>query len=212
MRSLTTEARWSVSADNHWLDARRHVLDRAKLGWIALVLACVACGDDGGSPDDADAAGRRATDSATGGGGGAVRGAEDGASGRAGAAGRRSGLSCPTPSSAPVQCGGRTCPTRTEYEENPCNVPCCVVHEGVEQCGLRGTSAAFTTECVMPAVADPTCDEIVQFQGCCEPTLKVCGIIGGFAPGCQTKSSFVTLPANPKKCGGGDAGMEDGGS
>jgi hypothetical protein len=99
----------------------------------------------------------------------------------------------------------------TETEQNPCSVPCCVVSEGTERCGFRGTARGFTTECVLPAVPDPTCDEVPQFEGCCEPTEHVCGIIGGFAPGCQTKSSFVTLPKSPKKCGSNsaDAGSTD---
>jgi hypothetical protein len=57
---------------------------------------------------------------------------------------------------------------------------------------------------------------VPQFEGCCEPTQHVCGIIGGFAPGCTTKSNFVTLPKSPKKCGSqpsdGGALDEDGGS
>ncbi|HET8932228.1 MAG TPA: hypothetical protein VFN67_02255 [Polyangiales bacterium] len=85
--------------------------------------------------------------------------------------------------------------------------------EGKERCGFRGTSAAFTTECVMPAVSDPSCDEVPQFEGCCEPTQHVCGVIGGFAPGCQTTSRFATLPEHPKACGlgGEDAGVGDAG-
>jgi hypothetical protein len=91
--------------------------------------------------------------------------------------------------------------------------------EGAERCGFRGTSsasAAFTTECVLPAVSDPSCDDVPQFEGCCEPTQHVCGVIGGFAPGCQTTSRFVTLPDPPKACGigaagDGDAGPEDAG-
>jgi hypothetical protein len=99
-------------------------------------------------------------------------------------------------------------------QESPCFQPCCVTFEGRERCGLRGTSTsmAFQTECLLPAVPDDSCDEVVQFQGCCDLTQHRCGIIGGFAPGCQTKSSFVTLPENPKVCGlSDDAGVSDGG-
>jgi hypothetical protein len=106
-----------------------------------------------------------------------------------------------------VQCGGQTCPTATKLESDPCFAPRCVTFQGAERCGFRGTSAAFTTECVLPALADPTCDEVPQFQGCCEPVHGVCGIVGGFAPGCQTTSRFVTLPAKPKPCGQEDAGI-----
>jgi hypothetical protein len=95
---------------------------------------------------------------------------------------------------------------------NSCFEACCVTFEGKEQCGLRGLSAAFRTECVLPAVPDESCDEVVQFQGCCDLTQHRCGIIGGFAPGCQTKSSSVTLPKNPKLCGyPDDGGVEDAG-
>ena len=113
------------------------------------------------------------------------------------------------PSSDPVTCGGETCATKSEFEDDPCFVPCCVTFEGRERCGFRGTSTAFSRECLLPAVADPSCDEVPQFQGCCEPTRHVCGIIGGFSPGCTTKSNFVTLPTSPKTCGGGetDAGI-----
>jgi len=85
--------------------------------------------------------------------------------------------------------------------------------EGGERCGLRGTASSFRTECVLPGEPDDSCDEVVQFQGCCDLTQHRCGIIGGFAPGCQTKSTFVTLPQNPKTCGlgGDDAGVNDGG-
>ena len=99
---------------------------------------------------------------------------------------------------------------QTEHESNPCYVPCCAMQDGKALCGFRGTSSAFTTQCVPHAVVDPSCDEVPQFQGCCEQKRKVCGIIGGFAPGCQTESSFVTLPQNPKSCGHtDDAGTSD---
>jgi hypothetical protein len=123
----------------------------------------------------------------------------------------RSPLDCDPRNDAPVECGGVACPTEAEFEHSACFIPCCVTFEGAERCGFHGTSPAFSTDCVLPAVADPSCDDVVQFQGCCEPTQKVCGIIGGFAPGCQTKSNFVTLPAHPKACGEGDsdAGISD---
>jgi hypothetical protein len=137
-----------------------------------------------------------------------------------GAAGRESGggarpdpLSCAgQSSSAAVVCGGEACPWHTETEQNPCSVPCCLQVGGRERCGFRGTSLAFKTECTLPAVPDPTCDEVVQFEGCCDERLHRCGIIGGFAPGCQTTSAFVTLPKVPKTCGlDSDAGEADAG-
>ena len=104
---------------------------------------------------------------------------------------------------SPVTCGGELCPTSTTHERDPCFLPCCVQHEGRERCGFRGTSRAFTTACVLPAESDPSCDEIPQFEGCCEPTRHVCGVIGGFAPGCQIESPFLTFPNPLKACGAG---------
>lgn len=179
------------------------MLDRAKLCLLLSALVLSACGSD----DAPHAA------AGSGGEGGAAGVAAKGGSGGAGKAGSsgsastspRSPLSCAPHSSMPVQCGGETCPTEATFEKDPCFVPCCVTLEGSERCGFRGTSAAFSTECVLPAVADLSCDEVPQFEGCCEPARHVCGIIGGFAPGCQTKSNFVTLPKNPKACGGSDS-------
>jgi hypothetical protein len=174
------------------------MFDRAKLFGFICALALIACGSDDKPKPDAGAGGAAGL-AAKGGSGGSTAGAS-GAT-----AGRRSPLSCDQRSSMPVQCGGQTCPTKTEFEQDPCFIPCCVTAAGGERCGFRGTSAAFSTECVLPAVADSSCDDVPQFQGCCEETQHVCGIIGGFAPGCQTKSSFVTLPKNPKPCGRGDS-------
>jgi hypothetical protein len=181
---------------------------RASIVCMALALGC---GDDDSSPPSmpADPAG-------TGGSGGETA-AVGGRAGSAGASGARSSspLSCPAHDTAPVTCGGVMCSSEIPPTTNPCFVPCCVMFEGRERCGLRGTAAAFRTECVLAAEPDDSCDEIVQFQGCCDLTQHRCGIIGGFAPGCTTKSSFVTLPQNPKRCGMGmgrdDAGVSDGG-
>jgi hypothetical protein len=176
------------------------VSDRAKVMWILGALSLLACGDDDTPRTgvvSAGTSGASARDASQ------VDGGAAGASGDGGSAGRpmrRSPLSCDAPASAEVQCGGQTCPTKTVFEDSTCFVPCCVTFQGSDQCGFRGTSSRFTTECVLPAKPDPTCDEVVQFQGCCEPTKGVCGIIGGFAPGCQTTSSFATLPQNPKSC------------
>lgn len=128
-----------------------------------------------------------------------------------GAAGRRPPTACDPQNVEAVTCGGELCPTSAKHETDPCFLPCCVEHEGKERCGFRGTSRAFTTACVLPAVSDPSCDEVPQFEGCCEPTRHVCGVIGGFAPGCQTESSFLTFPDPLKACGAG-AGDSDAGS
>jgi len=175
---------------------------------MCCALLLVACGRDVPTTSLGLDTGRDAGAQSGRGGRGGTAGSTAGAAGAV----RRSPLSCGSPSKESVQCGGVTCPTTAELETDPCFVPCCVMFEGAPHCGFRGTSMAFTTECVLPAVADPTCDEIPQFQGCCEPTRHVCGIVGGFAPGCQTKSSFVTLPAVPKACGAAadsDAGEHD---
>lgn len=58
------------------------------------------------------------------------------------------------------------------------------------------------------AVFDPSCDEVVQFPGCCDLKQHKCGIMAGLRPGCVTESSFVTLPKSPKSCGLADAGTE----
>jgi hypothetical protein len=174
-------------------------------GVMFVLSACTGERAPSASEPDAAISGR-------GGGGGAaaVSGRGGGAAATvSGAGGRRSPLECAPHSDEPLQCGGTTCPAQTHFEHDSCFLPCCVMFKGAERCGFRGTSPAFSTACVLPAIADPSCDEVVQFQGCCEPTQKVCGIIGGFAPGCQTKSNFVTLPATPKACGADDA---DGGT
>lgn len=142
-------------------------------------------------------------------------GSGDNSSGAAGRAGRRPPTACDAQDDqdvVDVTCGGELCPTSSKHESDPCFLPCCVQHEGKERCGYRGTSRAFTTACVLPAVSDPSCDEVPQFEGCCEPTRHVCGVIGGFAPGCQTESAFLTFPDPLKACGeasqDADAGTE----
>ena len=177
---------------------------------VASVTFAVACGDDDHSSKPKVSAQRSGT-----GGASESAGASAGEGGAGGTAGRRanSPLNCPARAPSEVKCGGQTCPTEYPMQSSPCFEPCCVTFEGREQCGLRGTSSAFRTECVLPGTPDDSCDEVVQFQGCCDLTQHRCGIIGGFAPGCQTKSSFVTLPTNPKSCGhDDDAGASDGGN
>lgn len=187
---------------------------RAKLVMLACATALLACGSDPDPAAKPDAGNPSSPGSAKAGSGDSGSGASA-ETGGGGAGGRRSRLSCPprTDADEEVQCGGQVCPTSTEHENDPCFVPCCVQWKGEERCGFRGTSA-LATECVLPAVLDPTCNDAPQFFGCCEPTRQVCGIVAGFLPGCQTKVSFATLPDPPKPCGrggieDGDAGMSD---
>lgn len=201
---------------HEWTDGLRVIQRyRLRLG-ISCALAsawlAVACSDDGSegsSPADVSAA---AGTGQTAGGAGNAADADGSAGSQAGASGRRSALSCPPRPEEPVLCGGQQCPHETEYESNSCFVACCMQVDGEERCGLRGTSRAFNTECVAPAAPDPSCDEVPQFQGCCNMAEHKCGIIGGFSPGCTLQSSFVTLPENPKACGldSEDAGTSEG--
>ena len=113
--------------------------------------------------------------------------------------------------SEPVRCGGEPCPPPITMQNSPCFVPCCLQFEGQETCGLLGTMPGFITGCTLPAMPDPTCQEVPQFEGCCDLTQHKCGIIGGFAPGCQTTSRYVTLPKDPKSCGLDGGVATDGG-
>jgi len=172
--------------------------------WCSCVCVAwlVACGDDAAATNTTANSEPRQSETT-------ARDASTTASSSAGRTGRRPPTACDPPqASTEVTCGGELCPTSSQHETDPCFLPCCVTHEGKERCGFRGTSRAFTTECVLPAVSDPSCDEVPQFEGCCEPTRHVCGVIGGFAPGCQTESSFLTFPDPLKPCGDGspDAG------
>lgn len=185
-----------------------------RLAWVGLWLLA-ACGDDGetvrGSLGRADGGlAMREASASRADAGGTRRGDQAGAADQSGARGRRSPLSCPARPDTEVTCGGEVCPTSARHENDPCFVPCCVMFEGKERCGFRGTSA-LTTECLLPAVEDPSCNDAPQFFGCCEPTRHVCGIIAGVLPGCQTKVSFATLPDPPKACGpdAHDAGISD---
>jgi hypothetical protein len=167
---------------------------------VACIALAAGCG--------ADLAPNPSEPAAPAGSGGSNAAASAGvAAGSSGAAGgrRSSPLDCAPHSGPPVTCGGQACPNEYPMQSSSCFEACCLTFEGRERCGLRGNAAAFRTECVLPGEPDDSCDEIVQFQGCCDLTQHRCGIIGGFAPGCQTKSTFVTLPKNPKTCGGPDA-------
>lgn len=167
---------------------------RSKVGIRIIVLWLAACERDEVSSQSAETragAGEPAT--------------------AAGRTARRPPTACDPHEPMQVTCGGEVCPSSTEHERDPCFLPCCVQHEGKERCGFRGTSRAFTTECALPAVSDPSCDEVPQFEGCCEPTRQVCGVISGFAPGCQTESRFLTFPDPLKRCGAaldGDGGID----
>ena len=108
----------------------------------------------------------------------------------------------------PVTCGGEVC-AAPFFGGNPCIIPCCVTQAGKEMCASRSAAIGVSTECVLPAVADPQCPEIDApatplatamglaggvFQGCCNAGQHMCGIISGVRPGCFTESMLVTLP------------------
>ena len=210
-RSIDTRALASSNARKRVLRERGGMLLRAKfLVRSACVVWLGACGGDEAaatkvaSSDMTEPTDRRTADPAG-------RSGNSGP-GEAGRAGRRPPTACDPQETTEVTCGGELCPTSSKHERDPCFLPCCVQHEGKDRCGFRGTSRAFTTACVLPAVSDPSCDEVPQFEGCCEPTRHVCGVIGGFAPGCQTESPFLTFPDPLKACGGAahdsDAGVD----
>jgi hypothetical protein len=121
-------------------------------------------------------------------------------------------VACPNkPPTQTISCGGQVCPPPNKDQDNPCFIPCCLQFEGQERCGLAGIAPGFTTGCTLPAMLDPSCYEVPQFEPCCDPVQHKCGIVGGFAPGCQITSRFVTLPKDPKSCGlDGGAGIEGG--
>src|SRR5262245_27889542 len=131
------------------------------LRWSAMVFALwlVACGDDVSKESEkADAATADKTSSATKVNKGSSGCATSNNTGGAGGATmmRRSPTACTVLPDAEkqVSCGGQQCPLTAKHETDPCFVPCCVTFEGAERCGFRGTSsatAAFTTDCVMPA-------------------------------------------------------------
>jgi hypothetical protein len=106
----------------------------------------------------------------------------------------------------------------TGFMNNQCIVPCCVMHNGAEMCGAKSTNPMYPTECSLPAVADPSCQDVeamgMTFEGCCNPMQGKCGIISTVRPGCITSSQLIMLPDPPASCSAGagdDAGTEDAG-
>jgi hypothetical protein len=216
-----TSPSWVVERAHEFGECRRMARSR-RSNWFLLYAALssaacfAACGDDdeSGAPaagKKSQAGGRSAAGS---GGTEETSDGEGGSSGGGGASGRgtrASALNCGQRPDEEVVCGDETCATESEHENNSCFVPCCYQLDGKDHCGFRGTSRAFTTDCLPPAVADDSCDQTPQFRGCCDVLTHKCGIIGGFSPGCTLETSFVTLPAEPKSCGMGDqdAGASD---
>jgi hypothetical protein len=187
-------------------------MDRFTLACLVagLLLGAGACGTDSrtGSAEDAGVVMDALTDATDDSDGGAqdvsFADGRDVATGPPGCPGTQQ-------PSEPVRCGGQPCPPPSKMQSSPCFVPCCLQFEGQETCGLLGTMPGFITDCTLPAMPDPTCQEVPQFEGCCVLTQHKCGIIGGFAPGCQTTSQYVTLPKVPNSCGlDGGAAMDGG--
>jgi hypothetical protein len=121
-----------------------------------------------------------------------------------------------TPPTTPVTCGGEVCQAPTEFAMNPCIIPCCVTQGGKEMCGSKSSAAMFSTECTLPAKADPHCPDIMgmgmgtgtPFAGCCSAQ-NTCGFISTLRPGCITSSPVVMLPMPPLSC---TDGADDGGT
>jgi hypothetical protein len=182
---------------------------------LAGMLWMFACGHHAtgsGGASGTGAAGEGVSKVADGGAPGSQAGG--GPSGTGGGFAGMMALTCSEPpSSAPIQCGGQTCDPPTPSQLNPCVVLCCTSFDGRDRCGVRSTARGLSSECELPAIFDPSCDEVVQFPGCCDLKQHKCGIMAGLRPSCVTTSSFVTLPASPKSCGlDDDAGVDrDGG-
>jgi hypothetical protein len=103
-----------------------------------------------------------------------------------------------------LTCGGESC-VAPAFANNPCVIPCCIQVDGKERCGAKSVSAQLPTECTLLAVEDSACPAADDgmggtLPGCCNPTLKKCGIVSSLRPGCITESMFITLPASPLEC------------
>jgi hypothetical protein len=187
---------------------------------LLIVLAClgfVACGDDEGG--DAGVAGSAAGSSGAAGAAGAS-GAAAGMSGGGAGRGTTAGtgmqpVMCSKPApTAPVVCGGVTCPTPAGYQMNMCVYACCATVNGAQVCGAESANPMFATGCEPPAVVDPTCPDVdnmgTPLKGCCNVAMGKCGIVSTVRPGCITSSQLIMLPENPLSCdGSGDGGVPD---
>jgi hypothetical protein len=108
-----------------------------------------------------------------------------------------------------VRCGTQTCGPLSAADVSTCIVPCCVVVSGEAYCGTKSAAGRFSSGCALPGAPDPTCDEVVQWQGCCDAVQHACGVLLPLQSGCVTESTFTTLPEHPKICGyDDDAGTE----
>lgn len=178
---------------------------------LGLTSIAAACGDD--SDDSSTDAGGSGNGGKGGGGkggkggsGGSVSGsggtggtggtAGKGGSGGLGGSGGSTGtdnMCTEEPPSVAVKCGGETC-TTPEFPSNPCVVPCCIEVNGQSKCGAKSTSNMFPAACTLLAVADPSCADVDDMQGCCNHAKGKCGIISSARPGCITESMFVEIP------------------
>jgi hypothetical protein len=196
---------------------------------VLLSLFAAACNGGDKQPAQSDAgtdAGSKASGGKGGAGAGGKGGSSGGTTGTAGDLGTSTMMiTCTEPvPTTPVLCGGEVCQAPAAFVGNPCIIPCCVMHGGNEVCAAKSTAVAFSTECVMPAVADPQCPDVNAaatplgvamgigggvFTGCCNAGQHKCGGISGVRPGCITESMLVTIPPDPPACG---EASDDGGT
>jgi hypothetical protein len=190
---------------------------------VLLALFAAACNGSPKEPAQSDA-GTDAGSKASGGKGGAGAGGKGGSSGGtstgtagdAGTALPAMMITCTEPiPTTPVLCGGEVCQAPTAFATNPCIISCCLMQAGKEVCASKSAAMGFSTECAMPAVADPRCPDVDAmatplavsmgigggvFKGCCNAGQHKCGIISSLRPGCLTESTLVTLPPDPQAC------------
>lgn len=110
-------------------------------------------------------------------------------------------LRCSEPANTDLRCGTQRCPELAQEDLEACVAPCCVSVGDQQYCGKKSTLGRFGSECALAGEPDPSCDEVVQFQGCCDVVQHKCGVYLPMNAGCVTKSGFLTLPEQPKTCG-----------
>lgn len=190
--------------------ARRSPLPLPALTLAFVVLVTVGCTDaeDGGTPAamlaSTAAVGSQVMDA----GPSTASGPDTAGMGTSGS--RRFRVRCTEPPVKQLTCGALTCPELDQEELDSCVAPCCLMMDGQPYCGKKSTFGRFGSECALPGQPDPSCDEVVQFQGCCDTVQHKCGVYLPMNAGCVTQSGFVTLPETPKRCG--DATDDDAGA
>jgi hypothetical protein len=184
---------------------------------LLLSMLAVACSSSHKNPSDAGADAGSTTaaggNGGMGGKGGSSGGTATGTAGTAATVMPMMMITCTEmPPTTPVMCGGEVC-TAAAFGMNTCIIPCCVMEGSKEVCASRSAAMGFSTECTVPAVADPQCPDVTSMaaplKGCCNAAQHKCGIISTLRPGCITESTLVMLPANPQSC---SAGSDDGGT